>query len=1265
MSKLTIERVNSLTKILTLDSIDIEEKGDLTENDILEQFLINCEVTDDLDHITQYVELLWLIRHFNISHNNDNFNLSNFQIWQDLFNNITENENEIILILQLIISLCKISIINLQKLSNCTQVKNIFKSKLFPKEQHLIETSPLVTNKLVELYSILLSTKSNSREIFHIFQQLPSTNAFSIFYNISYNNLNERPFINQLIFQNHYHHIKSPPETNIKIKDYSIQSWIELNNVSSNRLMTIGESLIVEIRDEKLCLSNQEFMLALYEGFKFELATLYHISLVFKHNTNEWTLYVNNELINTLTLFVDTAVSLNSFEVGSFNCSFKLYSLKIWSMEMSSVMIKFITKLGPHFNPVINSNDGYWGCFDKNILEQMYICSESTHNTFEQFEKNIKQLTLNNLFIEYDLKDTIKSYRKPNKTFELQFDYEDDLTSGKCLFLEIDNIKSKFIAINIFKSFIYNIEASNSPETIFQYVSLIITLCKDTQMMLFFQKSVGFDQLNYILHKHFIDKFKGGLPISFLNLFLSFCGWNFTTVEDSMLQNLDAYKHLIMDFNLWNHSSSTYENDESIELLRYLFFHLSIVLDDNNFQEYNIKQLRKLDAFSNLCYSLYYNKNERLQEISNEITLCIYKFIANDSSHNNFKLAWQFLILFLENNDLDNTKIFGDAVNQVIDHRISNNELNVSNTVPIHLLLNIMNIFCHKKLPITILFKILLQQLSFERNFCINFMKKNGIRLIFGTLTQCNVNELFDLIPMILKFSINRKINFNSTRYDVSNIQFATSETNLPFLYLSINLIEWMVQNDILISPDNVLDDFIRIFVQEVINYIQEDENGNAKFSNLLPLLSSLLATLTNHSNTNIYEVTANMITTFVSSQVIESIKLPQSIGKFVTNLSGFGSFFEENYTKHHPLDDSNFLDLIFFKTFSNQVISDLLRDEDSLLVDLENNIQMIQNILELLDIFKSYFLIIICSPKTTRHIYEILFICGEVLFVSFPKSTKVLNRYHNLLAFYSKSYCWMVLNNSTSPWSDEDFEKFDTNLVKYQAAIYGYIPHNKISDTAQFLLYTLLYQLCKGRNSPMLILAARALITFNIKNLETTLRYIHKQNLVLRTFLEEFVSSSDEIIISKVHNILDSILSENSISVYKGLIVKDLSINLKSVSINAEVLNRKIIERKEQYCNFIHSESKTLNDLLIQDIHGTTKKANEILWKKCNNYLIRVQENVKIQENKINKLNGEIEHILHIRNGDKIRNLSIDTEENSERMRLKLIPLYNKSPKR
>lgn len=1267
MSKLTIERVNNLAKILTLDFIDIEEKGDFTENEILEQFLVSCEATGDLDHIAQYVEVLWLIRNFKISYNNDNFDLSDLQVWQDLFNYMTENEIEIILILQLIISLCKISIINLQKLSSCTEIKNILKSFLFLKENP-IEMSSLVTKKIVELYSILLSTKTNSREIFDISQQLPSPNAFSIFYNISYRNLNELPFINQLIFQNHYHHIKSPPNKNSKIRDYSIQFWIELNNVTSNRIMTIDENLIVEIRDEKLCLSNQEFMLAIYESFNFELATSYHISLIFKHNTNEWTLYVNNELINTLTLFFDTRAALNSFEIGSISCSFKLYSLKIWSIEMSSVMIKFINKLGPHFRPVINSNDGYWGCcnrLDENFMEQMYIWSESTHIPFEQFEKNIKQLTLSNLLIEYDIENTIMTYRKPSKNFEIQFDYEDDVTLGKCFYLEIDNIKSKFIAINIFQSIIYNIETSNSPEIIFQYVSLIITLCKDPQMMLYFKKSVGFDQLNYILHKDFIDKFNRGLPISFLNLFLSFCGWNFTTVEDSMLQNLDAYKHLIMDFNLWNFSSKLDKNDETVEVLRYLFFHSSIMQDDNNFQEYNIKQLRKLETFPNLCYSLYYNKDDCLEDISNEIILSVYNFIVNDPSCNNFKLAWQFLTLFLENNDLDNVKIFGDALNQVTDHWITINEFNVSNTVPIHLLLNIISVFCHKKLPITFLFKILLQELSFERDFCINFMKKNGIKLIFGTLTQCNVNELFDLIPMILQFSINKQLVSDSIRYDVPNIQSATSDANLPFLYLSINLIEWMVQNDILISSDRDLDEFIKSFAQEVINCVKEDERGNTKYSKILPLLLSLLATLTNPTNTNIYEVSANVITKFISSQVIECLKLPQSIGKLVVNLSGFGSFFDGNYIKLRSSEDSNFLDLIFFKMLSSQIITELLSDENGLLFELENNVHMIQNILELLDIFKSYFLIIVCNPETTRRIYELLFICGEVLLSSFPKSTKALNRYHSLLTFYSKSYCWMVLNNSTRRWSDDDFEKFDTNLVKYQAAIYGHVPLNKVSDIAQFLLYTLLYQLCKGRNSAMLILAIRALITFNSSNLEATLGHIHKQNLVLRTFLEEFLSSSDEIIIRKVHRIMDPILSENSISVYKGLMVKELSINLEFKYIDEDELNKMIITRKEQYGNFIHSESKTLNESLMQGIQATTNKTNEILWKKCNSYLISVQENIKIQENKINKLNGEIEHILYIRNGDTIRSLSIDTEENSERMRVKLIPLYSRNLKR
>lgn len=1266
MSNLTIERVDNLNKILNLDIVDIEEQGECTKQDIFEQFLNNCELTQDLDHITQYTEL-WLIRNFDISYNNDNFDLSDFETWELLFHTLTENTTESILIVQLIISLCKSSIINLQKLANCTEVKIILKNLLF-NEDDIEKASSQTIEKLIELYSALISTKSNTRETLNLAQQLPSPNAFSVFDNIC-NNLNELPFINRLIFENHYHHIKSPPKTNLKIKDYTIQLWIELNNVTSNRIMSIGENLIVEIRDEKLCLCNQEFMLAIFESFKFEISTLYQISLIFKHKTNEWALYVNKELINTLTLFDDTVATLNSFEVGSIICSFKLYSLKIWSIEISQSMVKFINKLGPHYNPLINSNDKYWGClnlFEDNFLEQMYIRSESTYIQFEQFEKDIKQLDLTNLLIDYNLVDTIKSYRKSNTSYELHFEYEDDLTLGKCFFFQMDNIQSKLIAINIFKSIIYHIEQCSSPDIIFQYVSLVITLCKDPQLMLFFEKSVGFDQLSYILWQHYIEKFKRGLPINFLNLFLQFCGWNFASVEDSMLTNLKAYKHLVMDFNLWNYSVNEKEGkDETIELIRYLFFHVSILQNDNKFREYNIIQLKRLDTFSNLCYSLYHNKNDCLQEISNEIILSIYNFIVNDSNHDYFKLSWQFVILFLENNDLGNVKIFGDVLSQILDHWITINDFNVLNTVPIPLLLHIINVFCHKNLPITIVLKILLQELSFERTFCRNFMKKNGIRLIFGTLTQCNTNELFDMISMILKFSINKNITSKSTKYDVSTIQFATSDTNLPFLYLSINLIEWMVQNDILLSADNDLNDFIETFFDEVIEYINEDESGNLKFSNILPLMSSLLVTLTKSTNTDIYQETTNKITNFLANEVITNIKLPESIGKFATNLTGFDLFFDDNYIKHHSLEDSNFLDLMFFQTILPKVMAELLIDEPKFLTELENRVQIIQNILELLDTFKGYFLIILVSPETIIQLYELLLICGEVLILSFPKSTKTLAKYHSLLTYYSKSYCWMVLNKNTSEWSDKDMERFDTNLVKYQAAIYGYVPHNKVSDVAQYLLYTSLYQLCKGRNSPMLIPATRALITFNIKNLEATLGHMHQQDLVLRTFLEEFLSSNDETILSKVHNILDSILSENTVSVYKGLIVEELSINFKSKALNKYELTKKIVERKEKYCNFIHSESKTLNELMTQDVLSTTNKNNKILWKKCNNYLISLQENIKVQENRINKLNGEMEHLQHIRNGDKIKNLAIDTEENSERMRLKLIPFYNSNSKR
>ena len=1265
MSLLTNKRISLLKNILNLRIIPNNE-NESSIDILLAVLLTKFDKRNNLDCITEYVES-WLLTHFDTSYGTDNFIMSNPKNWQYLFESLNmtkdidvDNDLECILISQLILSLCKISIINLQKLANSPEVRSILQKCIFAFKYDNDNglSIPIETKKLIELYSKLISVTCSTKEVMDIVSELPSNISFKIFEHMCFY-MSNLSLMNHIIFENYCNHIVLQKGVEIQIKNITIQLWLELNNIIHNRILTLDGDLIIEIQDGKLCLCNHEFIIGLFDSFTFDSKVLYQISLCYEYSNNEYSLYVNGDLKHQLAIFKNTIPKVTYVDVGSTTCSFKLYALNIWSMKMTEDVIKVTYNLGPTYNPQMSSNDQYWGIirnFQDDYLEILYFKMESTNLSLEEFYQHLKSLTLKNLVFHYDLENTIEQFRKHSTLVELNCDYGNKLNLAKSYFLYTDNLQSKLITINIFKIIVFNIQLAKNQEIILQYTTLLINLCNDPKLLLFFQKSVGFDLLAHILYQSYIENFKKGLSIEFLNLFLQFCGWNFVNIENSMLKNIEAYQHLITNLDLWLKPLKSHENGNT-ELLRYIFFHISMFQDGNKYRKYNSVRLKKLDVFTTLCFYLYHNKNQIFQEIDNTIVFTLHNLIINDSSKENCTFIWQIIILSLENDKLHNISVFVDSLDCATKHCKTVNDYSVWNTISINLLFSIIISMNLKGLKISVLLKILFQKLSVEKTLCKNFLKQNGINLLFGVLTKCNINCLFDILPMMLKFSTNIDICKSFYMDNAVDFQYSDFGSRLPFLCLCLKLVEWMVHSSMQISPEKNVPKFLHIFLSKIIDFVGSDENSNINNSMLLPYLSSLLFTLLNLNNPELYQDTSKILINFISARVIKAIKLKQDIRVQLENLCGFRTYFDRDYLKMHSLQNSDFLDLIFVQIILPHVLKELLVDELKLISELENNIQMIKNILELFDKLKSYYMLITDSSTIITQSYELLFICGEIILPMNPPSTKLLSKYSMLLSYFLIYYCSMVLNNNINIWNISDREMFDLNLVKYQSSIYGVSSHNNLHAVIQYLLFVLIYRLCLGQSSKMLIPAIRALLIFNYERLGDLIKTVDQSNELIKNCFEEFLLSDEEVILSKTDTIVDLVLNDTTLSFYRKKVNEYSNVWSKTDQILKEDLNKIILERQQRYNDFSRSKSDMLNMSLIENTKEKIKIINDMLLKKCNNYLIKIQEGRKIQENRKRQINFEIRHLWDMRDRKKINNMTIDNEENSERMRLKIVP--------
>ena len=1265
MSLLINELIDLLKSILNLETISNNENT-LSIDVLLTKLLTEYDKACNSIYVTEYVEL-WLITYFDISYKTDNFIMSNVKNWQDLFDSLkviesidVENDMTQILISQLILSLCEISIINFQKLAISSELRSILQTCIFDSKftDDSRNSVPIQIKNMIKIYSLLLAVTCSTIDIMSIINTLPSNIAFMIFDNICCN-MNNLSLVNQIIFENTHHHIKFQNDVDPQTKNITIQLWVELNNTTHQRMLTLDTDLIIEIQNGKLCLRNEEFILGVFDNVDFESHHLYQISLSYICNKNKWILYVNDELKQCFTIYSSRIPIISSVELGSPSCSFRLYSLNIWSLEMTSDMVKVTYQLGPAYKPTISSNDQCWGLlrnFPQGYLETLYFLTESTYLAFEEFQQHIKNLTLENLLFYYDLEDTIQQFGKANPPFHLTFPYGNESSLAKTYFLYTENIQAKLITVNIFKVIIFQLQLTKSPDLIFQYTSLILDLCKDPTLLLFFQKSVGFDLLAHILYQTYVKNYQKGLSIEFLHLFLQFCGWNDENIELSMLRNSNAYQHLILNFDLWIYPCKI-QNNKNIELVRYIFFHLSMLQDSNKYREYNGIELKKIYVFPTICYFLYVNENEMFNELTDSLVSTLYTLVINDSSRMNYNLIWQIIIISLENDKLYNIELFINVLDRVLNHTQTLKNHSFFNILSVDLLLYVASHMSHKHLRITALVKLLLQQFSLDERLYKKFLVQNGIRLLFSFLTRYHVDSLFDILPILFSFATSRDMHGSlgtDNFHDYHSIDFGS---RLPFVYLSLDLAEWMVYNSKQMSPKKDFPEFLNIFVEEIITYIDSLKNRIINKLKLLPYLSSLLFTLVNLDSPETYQDISKRLVNFLSNLVIGIVKCKQDTEIQLSILWGYESYFDNEYLKTYEIQDCNFIDLIFVESILPHVLSELLSNELSLMSELEENTVMIKNIFDLLNGLNNYLVLITYNPVIIRQVYELLFVCGEVVLSMNPASTNLVSRYSMLLSNFSKNYCRMVLNKDLNDWSNSDREIFDSNLVKYQSSIYGSNSQKNIHDVTQYLLFALLYRLCLGESSKMLIPAIRTLLVFNYENLGDLIVKPYQNCEFLKIYLGNFLSSNDEVILDNISTMSDSILNECVTSFYQKEANSYANRWFYTNPITKDGSNELILERKHCYANFNKLESEKLNKLLIECVKRKTKVVNDNILKKFNNYFIETQECKKTQENRKSQINFEIRHLRDIWDKKRLNNMTICNEENSERMRHKVVP--------
>lgn len=252
-----------------------DQEYEVTTEDHLTEILVNYssiqeEIPKDSKSyvpcdLRTYVDTELATR-FQLSNTDSNFNTSTPESWSKLFERHW-NSTQYALSLQIIISLANLSLLNKTKLGFLKDLKET----LFMRLTEAQGTIPLVEARLIDLFGLVLTLSVTASDLLDLYTHF-SKSAVSQSLDLLATQLSDPLSQAYLQFENCYEIFKVAHNEDPR---YTLQFFVEFNNVTSNRIMTIGKNIYLEIKEGQLCVSNDEFIIALFEMFEFEAGVFY------------------------------------------------------------------------------------------------------------------------------------------------------------------------------------------------------------------------------------------------------------------------------------------------------------------------------------------------------------------------------------------------------------------------------------------------------------------------------------------------------------------------------------------------------------------------------------------------------------------------------------------------------------------------------------------------------------------------------------------------------------------------------------------------------------------------------------------------------------------------------------------------------------------------------------------------------------------------------------------------------------------------------
>ncbi|CCD22233.1 Bph1p NDAI_0A00750 [Naumovozyma dairenensis CBS 421] len=1290
------ELIPLLDQLLVLTPDDSIAMGSLPQREHIMQILMNfCPIQDTIPvsdrsksnyqdcDVADYVNLE-LNHRFQLSCTDNIFQISDDTLWLELLNN-KWNSKKYIIALQIIIALTRNSLIDKQLLGKIPNFKSNLYNRLLTDPSEGTDFN--ILDKLSELYSVVLSVDCVSQDILNLYTHVHNNFLRSTLESLA-TQITDPLCDTYLQFSDSYITLPKYPRL---MENLSLQFSISFDNIVSNRFMSLNKNIHLEIHGGQFSISNNNFILVLFDDFELIPYTLYSITLVMENR--EMVLYIDGDFINKISIFehINSNKSGISIDLGSNISSFRLYRCCVWNLSLNAECIK-ILYLKSYIPDIISvNNHSLSKLVSAALLESIYQSLASPDVKYSTFLRRINVLNSQNLIINFTATDQVLKEEKNTKDIETTKkiqnytlldndpDNDDIFGSNKIYYYKSSALVSMFISVNSIRLILCEFKKCADLKTLFALITHLFTLLQHPQLEKWFNEEFGFPVLAHSLITEVIQRLEEPLSIEFTNLFMTQCGINLDDPTDSILKNEIIWVNLVFNIHLWYFTSTEKKQiHPSVEIIRFIFFQVINLLETSKYKSYNLKILRKMEFIQKLSYqqhSIAGKSPNELIELKPDVTNVYLSLLKDNINKRDIQWYLNFAYYELKCKHVQTVDTVLLALDKTFENIMCENETNnlliFVNSVSFKFLTMTLEEFATQSADPTLLLSIILKYLLVNKSLL------NGSN---GDTTANQLLAIFRKIDLIYC----EKIVYLFYQYSLGN--FKTSQSDLllsgfmkesarddkeikanKLICISIRLLEWAVLNDVSTTFQIGLENFVFVMMKEVSALEKVDCNRpffDPQTSNIPHYLLDLLLTMSKPQNSNIYEKGTLKIREILQNIIMHNLSNLDnaSFEKSIQTLLNLGN--QSHYLSIQFYNKkNNYFDLSIIKLIIPLVFDQFVNIGEVFPSILEERPYLLPNLLTLFDLVGHYMKITRMDGHFLLACHECIMQCLETIFTGTKQRIRnvskppfvALGKNHFFFIMYA------VLKKQIN-WDTETSSLFYRSFLLYQQLLFT--PSNNIFDENElsFLLIFLGSQLQQSPSNSLLISVIRTLLVHRRNSIKNIAKFLDLSNeSAIQVLLNKCISLNDSEMISLLKKDSLSLFDRDQQERLLVFILKEINNCEEIKSLDDQHLFKQLYAMKQGSDELNYKDSLQLLELFHKDTEPFTNKILRFYVKWVSNISADMEEDSIVNIDKLGHIHFQLDQFLKVQNMYSSHSeWVLDNAEDINRSRRRLLPLYS-----